>query len=378
MGTMDMTRRGVLGLGLGMGCFTAPTLAAIGEVPKRDAFVPWGAWERSDLSPMERIVLAATLAASAHNTQPWRFHIAPDRIALHLDPTRNVRALDPVFRETRISLGCALENMAIVARALGVAHRIEIAPGPVARTCPEPVAVLHLNGHMTPEPGLSAVIPRRHTNRGPYDTAQTVDLAPFTRAADDPAFAALNLTILTDPRQRTAFAAAIVAATEAIVADGPMIADSDAWFRDDDQAVARHRDGLTLACAGLSPFTEFLARLLPSLPPERVHRAWIDRTRDVQAAGPPLFGMIRADDPGDAAQALAAGRLWQRLHLTAVAQGLAAQPLNPLTEIADRRRALGQPPLPSPGEGSLVFAFRLGVPLRPVPPSPRRAPDVSA
>ena len=55
--------------------------------------------------------------------------------------------------------------------------------------------------------------------------------------------------------QRRAFDAAVVEATEAIIADKPMIADSDRWFRDSAREIDVHRDGPTLDAAGLSTFT---------------------------------------------------------------------------------------------------------------------------
>lgn len=61
----------------------------------------------------------AILAPSTKNTQPWKFVIAGDRIAILPDLTRWLRVSDPDQRELHISLGCALENLLVAADHFG-------------------------------------------------------------------------------------------------------------------------------------------------------------------------------------------------------------------------------------------------------------------
>ena len=72
------------------------------------------------------------------------------------------------------------------------------------------------------------------------------------------------------------------------------------------------------------------------------HAAWLNQTRDVQLASAPLTGLIAVSDRYDRKATLAAGRIWQRLHLSATARGLAMQPLNQPIEMIDRERQTGQ------------------------------------
>lgn len=77
---------------------------------------------------------------------------------------------------------------------------------------------------------------------------------------------------------------------------------------------------------------------------------------------------------------LAAGRLWQRLHLWATARGLAAQPLNQPVELVDREREQVAPPRTTEALAALTgdpawhptFVFRAGWADRPARLSPRR------
>ena len=67
---------------------------------------------------MRELVRYATLAPNGHNTQPWKFVIKENAIEIHPDLTRYLPAVDPNERELWISLGCALENLIVSARAI--------------------------------------------------------------------------------------------------------------------------------------------------------------------------------------------------------------------------------------------------------------------
>ena len=73
---------------------------------------------------MREMVRYATLAASGHNTQPWRFAIQDGVIEIHPDYSRRLPVVDPDERELWISLGRALENLLLTARAAGYAPEV--------------------------------------------------------------------------------------------------------------------------------------------------------------------------------------------------------------------------------------------------------------
>src|SRR5690242_12261953 len=80
------------------------------------------------------LVRAAVLAANAHNTQPWRFRLYPDRIDLYAVPDRTTGTMDQLRREMYISLGCALENLTLAAAAAGLAPVVQVTPDPADPT----------------------------------------------------------------------------------------------------------------------------------------------------------------------------------------------------------------------------------------------------
>lgn len=81
---------------------------SVGEGP---AYKPWKDWRGGRSEGPLALIRAAILAASPYNTQPWRFRVADSFIELHIDPKRNVGALDPFLREEHLGMGCALENL---------------------------------------------------------------------------------------------------------------------------------------------------------------------------------------------------------------------------------------------------------------------------
>src|ERR671913_2138241 len=62
----------------------------------------------------------AALAASSHNTQPWRFALAERSIAILPDFTRRTPVVDPDDHHLFVSLGCATENMVHAALVSGL------------------------------------------------------------------------------------------------------------------------------------------------------------------------------------------------------------------------------------------------------------------
>lgn len=65
------------------------------------------------------LVRLAVLAASSHNTQPWRFALRRDAIAILPDYSRRCPVVDPDDAHLFKSLGCAAENLVQAASAQG-------------------------------------------------------------------------------------------------------------------------------------------------------------------------------------------------------------------------------------------------------------------
>src|SRR5271165_2669149 len=361
------------------------TANAEGQIlPEGDAYAPWGLWNDPSLrgAPLA-LVAAAVLAANPHDTQPWLFRISDDAIEVLADLSRNLGAMDAFVREMHLGLGCAIENMLVAAGPNGYDAEVEVVEGSLENLAERrsPVAAASVRLKKRPPSAIDdsyRSIALRHTNRYAYERAKPVpaDWLQFSRQAGSDEGAVVIL--FDEGEDRRAFDAAVVDATQAIIDDKIMIADSDHWFRSSRAEIEAHRDGPTLDAAGLSFFALTYARLF-SVSPETSHAAWLNQTRDVQLASAPLTGLIAVSDRHDRKATLAAGRIWQKLHLSATARGLAMQPLNQPIEMIDRERQSGRGDQwarhiarLTGDEWQATFSFRAGFASRPAPASPRR------
>jgi hypothetical protein len=66
---------------------------------------------------LRELVRYATLAASSHNTQPWKFAPRERSISIVPDLARRTPVVDPDDHHLYVSLGCAAENMVHAGRA---------------------------------------------------------------------------------------------------------------------------------------------------------------------------------------------------------------------------------------------------------------------
>jgi len=92
---------------------------------------PYTKEEFIKISPKDKLnylCLAAHLAPSTHNTQPWRFEIHPEtmEVTFLIDGQFILPASDVNGRQTTISCGCAIKNMEIAANYFGYKINEEI------------------------------------------------------------------------------------------------------------------------------------------------------------------------------------------------------------------------------------------------------------
>lgn len=172
----------------------------------------------------------------------------------------------------------------------------------------------------------------------------------------------------------------MIRATEEIIADPQMSKDSARWFRTGRGDIAEHRDGVTMDTSGLSPLMRVMAKLAPDVDAATADQGWLTMTRDLHVGTAPVLGMILVRDRLDMEQAIAAGRAWQRLHLAATREGLAAQPINQPVEMIDRNAMMNRKDIYmkelvrlADAQGwQPTFTFRMGHAQNKALPSPRR------
>ena len=389
--TVSTTRRRLL---QGAGALTLVAVGgAIWRAHDREVFVtpsgapydPWTLWQSPDYqgTPLA-LVAAGILASNPHNTQPWIFRVSETEIEVLADTTRHLGAFDPYLREMHIGLGCAIENMVLAAPANGYAADVDAAAGSlldIERGGMVRAATIRLSPSDGAGDPLYEAIPRRHTNRYAYDRARGFPEDLLRRMATMPAQEDVSVSLFTEGEAFETFGQTIIEATDAIVADDEMIEDGHHWFRSGPHEIAQERSGVSLDTAGLSPALLAAAKFLPPLPAKQSHGAWAGHTRDTHVPNAALLGSISVRDRYDRPQALAAGRIWQRIHLEASAAGIAMHPLNQPVEMIDRDRQMGRNAEWEARLGEIIgdaawqptFAFRGGYPTKDAPASARRS-----
>ena len=300
-------------------------------------------------------------------------------------PQRNVGALDPYLREEHIGMGCALENLMLAAPADGYAATPTLQPGKLGPISAEPkpqlVARVDLASGKREESELYNAIPRRHTNRSPYEPHKPIP-PDFIDAlshlpGDD---TDVRLFLFTAEVDREKIAALSSAANKEIYSDPDVQHGSERWIRTEWSSVQKFRDGLTIDAFGLPPIAAAITKIMPvRMLRWIVSRSATNTYSDLMLSAP-LIGFIAVRDRYDREQCLRAGRIWQRAHLFATARGLAARPSNEAVEMVDHERALSRPA----SRASLLneitgdptwqptFVFYMGYPTVSAPASPRR------
>jgi hypothetical protein len=226
---------------------------------------------------------------------------------------------------------------------------------------------------------LYEAIGRRHTNRGPYESAP-VPTGALTAVTDLSGLNGVAVHWIVEPAPKQTLGRLLVDAAEALVADEQQSRDNFAWFRATNDDEQRHRDGLVLDGQGLSPLQLGIGKLLPASSRTAGDRFWVNRTRDVHTATAAAYGVITTMSPGDRGVQLDAGRLLQRIHLGATAAGIALQHMNQITERIDREATTGARATFGPRFAALLptkqrplLTFRVGYPVRTARPTPRRS-----
>jgi nitroreductase len=114
----------------------------------------------------------AVLAPSGHNTQPWLFGVSDGEVEIRADRTRGLPVVDPEDRALVISCGAALFYLRVAMRRLGYEDEVEVLPDP---DDPDLLARVRLGAdheQTEKERALFEAIPKRRSNRRPFEDRQ--------------------------------------------------------------------------------------------------------------------------------------------------------------------------------------------------------------
>lgn len=305
----------------------------------------------------EILVAAASKAPSVQNTQPWAFVVAADHLDVNADPDRWLRVVDAASRELHISCGAAVFNAEVAARHLGYEPVVRLVPEP---TAPLLLARISLVPGRPPGPAdedLYAAIPRRHTNREPFeDRAVPADvLAQLIEAAR---LEGALLHLVTRESERRRLAELAYDADIAVDLEPEREAETRRWVTSD----PARPDGVPEVTLGPRPSEVSL-----------VHRDFLRgqhragrRIADFETASTLAVLLTPWDHPADW---LRAGVALERVLLVATTVGLSASFVTQALERTDLRW-LVRDPLGPAGHPQMLMRVGYGGPVASAPRRP--------
>ncbi|MBB2926548.1 Acg family FMN-binding oxidoreductase [Paraburkholderia silvatlantica] len=305
----------------------------------------------------------ATLAPSSHNSQPWRFVPAHDRILLCADRLRALPVVDPFDRELIISCGAALFNLRVALASLGIGYAITLFPTSLDPDVLADVRLLRerpVGADLVP---LLNAISLRVTTRRPFSPAP-VSAAVEHELIEAARTEGVDVACATEAAKREAIADLIAQADRRQFADPRFRRELAKWIHP-----RRTGDGMPAYAAGLAPLLDFAAPLVASAIRTFDMGGGVAATHRELAAGSPLLLCI-ATSVDDAQAWLAAGEALERVLLVLTVHGLCASYLNQPIEVAELRSQLGTL-LGMPESACPQLLLRIGHGT-PDAPSPRR------
>lgn len=276
---------------------------------------------------LKELVRLGTLAASSHNTQPWRFELMSQAIRIHPDLERRCPAVDPEDAHLWRSLGCAAENIVLAAPPQGLAASVRVVDDAVDLSlAPSPAT--------EPDP-LALAIPGRQCCRSPYDGQP---LSAEDRRAIEAAsrVAGARAVLVTGDEPRSAIADLVAEGNRIQLGDRSFRSELFRWMRFSDREAIARGDGLAGRVLGMPSVPRWLGRLLVGAILSGPRQADTDR-RLIRSSS----AVAVIVSPGDGPEAwVAAGRASQRLQLQVTALGLVSAFLNQPIEVSALRPRL--------------------------------------
>ncbi len=278
---------------------------------------------------VRELVRCAVLAASSHNTQPWRFRALERSLEIFPDYTRRCPIVDPDDAHLFKSLGCAAENLVHGAAAQGHAADVTFDSARDA-------VVVNLERSRSPRPtSLYRAIPRRQCTKRVYDGTllSSDELRLLERAGEG---ASARAILLTDRAQVESIVEYVTRGNRAQLSDPAFRAELVSWIRFNPRDALRTRDGLAGRAGGQPSVPSWIGRrvLQLVLTPEAQVKADVSGIRSSAAVA--VFVATRDDK----AAWVEVGRVYERFALQAAALDVRTAFINQPVEVRALRPQL--------------------------------------
>lgn len=275
------------------------------------------------------LVRYATLAASGHNTQPWRFRIAEMRIEVLPDLSRRTPVVDSDDHHLFASLGCAAENLSLAARARGRPGELNF------NDATDGSVVLTFGAGLNDEPALFDAIPKRQSTRADYD-GRPVSVADMTTLARASAVPGVDVVLITDRPQMDRVRDLVVTGNSAQLADAAFLRELKSWLRFSPREAIDKGDGLFGVASGNPSLPAWLGPVVL----DWVFTAKVENEKYARQIRSSAGIAVFVAEKEDREHWVLAGRACQRFALQATALGLKHAFINQPVEVAMLRPEL--------------------------------------
>jgi hypothetical protein len=276
------------------------------------------------------LLRSAVLAPSTYNTQPWKFAVSTDGIAVFADYARRMPVVDKGNRELLLSIGAAVMNLRIAAVHFGFSCRVEYNHSGDSE---RPLAVAFLapasrQERASPLAELFPAIARRRTNRASFLLSRVPETVLKRIRAMGEGFGG-SLLLSTDGTVNR-HVADLVAAADRLQLGRPAVRGEIAeWMR---SAVSEKNDGLPGAALGLGAVAAAMSPWATKILDLGRLRAAHDKNLCIEA---PALLVIGSEDA--VPQWLEAGEMLERVLLTLTLEGLHASYFNMPVQVPELR-----------------------------------------
>ena len=281
-------------------------------------------WRHCDLTAGDdytNLVRYATLAASSHNTQPWKFKLERGTILILPDLSRRCPAVDPDDHHLYASLGCAAENLLLAARAAGLG-------GHFSYDASRSSVQVDLEEATPSRSTLFEAIPSRQCSRAEYDGTE-LSREEFSLLEEAGRGSGVSLMLLTTNKEKEQVAEYVAAGNTAQFGDPRWAEELKAWIRFNARNAVRTGDGLYGPVMGSPDVPRWLGKLFMHLAfsAKRQNRKDITHIRSSSAIA------VFFSDVDDKPHWIEAGRCYERLALQAAALDLRSAFINQPVEV---------------------------------------------
>lgn len=272
------------------------------------------------------LVRLATLAASSHNTQPWKFRFHERAIAVLPDFGRRCPVVDPDDAHLFKSLGCAVENLVHAAAAQGYTAEVSFASNS------EGVMVSFERSASTYASDLFRAIPRRQCTKTLYDGSvlMSEELNVLEQAGQG---IGVRTIMLTNRPQLDAVTEYVTRGNEAQLSNQAFRKELVSWIRFNPAEALRTRDGLSGRTGGRPALPTWLAKLIIGmvLTPQAQADADAKHIRSSAAVA------VLVAERDEKVAWVEVGRAYERLALQAAARDIRSAFINQPIEVRPMR-----------------------------------------